>query len=30
MDSLEQLLRDRSGDDDVTDRGGEIWLTVVS
>lgn len=30
VDSLEQLLREHPGDDDAIDRGGELWLTVVT
>lgn len=30
VDSLERLLREHPGDDDVIDRGGETWLAVVT
>ncbi len=30
VDSLERLLREHPGDDAAIDRGGEIWLTVVT
>lgn len=30
VDSLEQLLQQHPGEDDLIDRGGEIWLSVTS
>jgi hypothetical protein len=30
VDGLEMLLRAHPGDDDVMDRGGEIWLTITA